>query len=638
MKKLYIFLITLFMVSSATAQVIHVPGDYPSIQQGINAATNGDTVLVSNGVYYEQINFLGKAITVASNFLNTADQADIDNTIIDGSLLTDPDSSSVVYFINGEDTTSVIFGFTLRNGNIGTAAAYPTGGYLQSGGAVYLFGSGAKIMYNHITQNNLNGVGFKTTGAGISAGQWWEDAHWVVIDHNTIDYNSTSSNFLQTFGAGICVTCNTRITNNVISNNECHGTGTSIGAAAGFFAGGETYWPNLTAVVNNNVIRENTVTTENNYGGGPAGFFQNNSAIFSNNTVEDNTATINNSNASGGVGYYGPRTGALFSGNTFRNNTTNGKGAAIYLEYVPSNLNSDTVIVEGNYFTGNTAAAGGALATLKNPVLMRNNVFTLNHATNTGGVIYITGNNSGHTATLVNNSFYQNSAGNLGGAIYSYSGRPLIINSIFWNNEATTGPEIYMYSGDALEVAYTDIDMSMISGGTVIDGGENINNDPLYDDSGSLTLLESSPCIEAGTDAFTCECGETQICPGYDVDLLVRPYPLNGRFDMGAHEYGSIPYTGTDEPVTIFSGFPVVIYPNPTHGIVNCRLSIVGSQLVNLELYDHLGREGLTIRGEQMSPGEHTFQFDVTGLPAGIYFLKSTVGSQQSAVKKIIKL
>jgi hypothetical protein len=531
MKKVYIFLIALLLANGAGAQIIHVPGDFPSIQQGINAASNGDTVLVSNGIYYEQINFLGKAITVASNFLTTGDQTDIDNTIIDGSLLMDPDSSSVVYFINGEDTTSVIFGFTLRNGNIGTAAAYPTGGYLQSGGAVYIFGSGAKIMYNHITQNNLNGVGFKTTGAGISAGQWWEDDHWVVIDHNTIDYNSTSSNYLQTFGTGICVTCNARITNNVISNNECHGTGTSIGSAAGFFAGGEAYWPDLTAVVNNNVIQANTVTTENNYGGGPAGFFQCISAVFSNNTVEDNEANINNSNASGGVGYYGPRTGALFSANTFRNNTTSGKGAAIYLEYVSTSINSDTVLVEGNYFIGNISREGGALATLKNPVLIRNNVFTLNHGSFSGGSLYITGNNSGHTAILVNNSFFQNSTVQLGGAIYSNHGRPLIINSIFWNDEANTGPEIYMSSGDSLEIAYTDIDMSLISGGTVIDGGSNINEDPLFEDE-LLTIANGSPCVDSGTEEYTFPCGHYIHSPLFDINGNPRLWGV----DMGAHE------------------------------------------------------------------------------------------------------
>src|SRR5258708_28288076 len=48
------------------ANTIHVPADQPTIQAGINVAKNGDTVLVSPGTYYENINFLGKRITVKS--------------------------------------------------------------------------------------------------------------------------------------------------------------------------------------------------------------------------------------------------------------------------------------------------------------------------------------------------------------------------------------------------------------------------------------------------------------------------------------------------------------------------------------------------------------------------------------------
>ena len=64
---------------------------FPSIQAAINAASNGNTVSVAAGTYYENINFNGKNITVSG--------ADSSNTIIDGG-----QNGSVVIFESGEDT------------------------------------------------------------------------------------------------------------------------------------------------------------------------------------------------------------------------------------------------------------------------------------------------------------------------------------------------------------------------------------------------------------------------------------------------------------------------------------------------------------------------------------------------------
>ncbi len=97
----------------ASANIIRVPtlvllpdGTYreTTIQEGINAAGIGDTVLVANGTYVlgEDLDFNGKAITVQSE--NGAD-----NCIIDGN------NFYFVRFGNSEDHSSVFKGFTLIN-------------------------------------------------------------------------------------------------------------------------------------------------------------------------------------------------------------------------------------------------------------------------------------------------------------------------------------------------------------------------------------------------------------------------------------------------------------------------------------------------------------------------------------------
>ena len=48
------------------AGTIHVPADYTAIQDAMNAAVDGDTVLVAPGTYREHLNFLGKALPVTT--------------------------------------------------------------------------------------------------------------------------------------------------------------------------------------------------------------------------------------------------------------------------------------------------------------------------------------------------------------------------------------------------------------------------------------------------------------------------------------------------------------------------------------------------------------------------------------------
>ena len=97
-------------VPCARAAKIYVPADHSTIQAAIEVAVDGDEIIVSPGTYGENIDFLGKQITVKSTDPN--DSNVVTNTIIDGG-----QAGCVVTFDNGEGNNSVLSGVTIRNGN-----------------------------------------------------------------------------------------------------------------------------------------------------------------------------------------------------------------------------------------------------------------------------------------------------------------------------------------------------------------------------------------------------------------------------------------------------------------------------------------------------------------------------------------
>ena len=177
MKHLRIILILSFiLLAQSFGDIVRVPQDKSTIQAGIDSASTGDTILVAEERYYENINFKGKAITVASEFIMDGDTSHVSRTIIDGSQPSNPDSASVVYFISGEDTTSVLCGFTITGGS-GTYNDYWDE---YHGAGIYML-SGGKISDNIIKNNTLNrGYSF---GAGISTIPISTD-FYVIIENN----------------------------------------------------------------------------------------------------------------------------------------------------------------------------------------------------------------------------------------------------------------------------------------------------------------------------------------------------------------------------------------------------------------------------------------------------------------------
>jgi hypothetical protein len=185
-----------------------VPQTYSVIQNAINAAQNNDTVLVAPGTYNERINLRGKPIPVASYYILLGEQQYKNYTCIDAHVIPSPDSASVITFSSGEDSNSVIEGFTLKNGK-GTIPPFKSED--RYGGGIYCEGSSPTIR-NNIIQGNQAYDGQNSSGGGIYCTGCNPGP---TIISNLIQDNKSI------YGGGICCDHSSpKIINNLITGND----------------------------------------------------------------------------------------------------------------------------------------------------------------------------------------------------------------------------------------------------------------------------------------------------------------------------------------------------------------------------------------------------------------------------------
>ena len=585
-------------------ELIHVPADYPKIQLAIDAASKGNTILVAENTYYENINFKGKAIVVASEFVVDGDTSHISKTIINGSQPLNPDVGSVVTFNSGEDTTSVLYGFTITGGT-GTIERDPT---IESynwrlGGGVRIQTSGAKLLYNYIEGNTVSNTNI-VVGGGILAGGPVSKIPWVVLRNNKIRNNKTLSAENSGEAGGIFNGYNLIMADNEISHNEANGSSTSIGGGAFVYGGfGPTH-----VDIRNNLITENKAVSVSNIstnteGGGLeiykcSGIVLDN--IISHNKIESSPGKV-------------------------------GFGAGVLIQdAIANDFVFENNLIANNTYVGETCAGGGIIL-FNSAGKFRNNVILDNQATRGGG--FTIANNPGGPSVLVNNTIARNSATTYGAGLYINAAKADVVNTIIWGNTAPTSASIHQIES-TLSVKYSDV-----QGSTLWPGEGNLNEDPMFTDSvkNPIALSKGSPCIDKGIPDTT-----GLNLPEKDIIGNHRIWDGNTdgitRVDMGAYEYGSKPVIpGIGELIYSSKTISLMNYPNPFTTSTTFTFILEKSVHVIISVFDSYGRLVAEFVNEFHQNGEQNIRWNTEGLPPGIYFCRLKAGNQ-IITQKMVKM
>ena len=304
---------------------IRVPADAATIQQAIDGAVAGDTVLVAPGTYVETITFRGKAITVAS-------EQGPASTIIDGNR-----TGSVVTFAAGETRAAVLQGFTVRNG----ANSF-------SGGGVLIRNSAPSIIGNWIVGNGA------CSGAGI-----YSSFSSPLIKGNTISRNYVyACSGASGLGVYIGGDSAAELIENVITENS----GIANGGGVTLFAAGRV-------VLRSNVIARNVTSGFSPCTSGGGIWMVN----FSQATIVNNLIVGNAAGCGGGF-YWGGSTGVTtFVNNTFADNDA-AEGSAIAVSGVDTRHLIYNNVIIGK--AGQAALYCRNSSSTPSPLLNTSDVFT----------------------------------------------------------------------------------------------------------------------------------------------------------------------------------------------------------------------------------------------------------------------
>jgi hypothetical protein len=534
-------------VAAPAAYIIKVPDDYHTIQEAIDAASEGDEIWVVAGTYGENLS-ITEGITLTGGWDRSFETRQPGDSTIDGQGL----GRVISITCPSRDTVVTVDGFTL-----------------QYGDATGL--GGPPMATREVPHSSLHGSVSQPSQELADTLTPAEHANRIRARLGDMDARGEYPGGPAAYQAMLA-----RLERLAAQAEQAQALSrpTEIQASESVDYGGGIYSWNASLHLRNSTVQFNVAGMNNDgHGGGVyVGQAAPSGVIIAHNVVKYNTAS-NYAGGKGGGLYLFQTPGAVVEDNWLLENAASnggqlGVGGGLYVD------DSAGVLVRGNRVEGNAAHAswdcaglvgggvgGGAEFRMTDDVIVTDNVFRENlaalHCASSGGGfhVYRAANVRLEGNEVVNNwgVLFQTYTGDLGGGLgiedsdvtmlnCTVSGNQgtnavealdtdaqpdqlIVTNSIIWGN---AGPDL------ACGVATCVVTYSDIGGGATWPGAGNINQNPAFVDPSSDDYR-----LQPGSQAI--DVAPALVCPPADLHGIVRPQDGDGdtvaECDMGAHEY-----------------------------------------------------------------------------------------------------
>lgn len=503
---------------------------FATISNAVNAAGDGDTVLVSNGTHA-----ITAAIDVTKNLAIRGLGGNPSNVVVDAGGLCRG------FFISGT-TNALLSGLTVQHGSNS------------------LYGGGAYIVSTATVENCI----FQANRANDSAGGLYLMYGLVSNCQFIANTNARATRSEYAGGGGLLVRRDTRVVDCIIRNN----TSSSDGGGAYIYdyaqivnctiesnsvtatlsiGGGAVLYGALTGMSNCLVRGNSTTRSGGGVGVGALGggtvvnsrFFGNTAGMgggfywnASGGLLQD--CVISNNSAGSGGGVWAQYSTNLIRRCQILNNQSTGNGGGLYS--ANNSLTIEQCRVQDNIAGAGGGGYGGGIYMTGSSNLVRNCLIYRNTSQNAGGMYVGNNTNLLENCTIVSNVALTNLAG-VGGLWCNYHNYSHVINTIIQSNrsESVTSPYPNWRRGNS-DVTFSNCCATPTLAAY---GAGNITDDPAMAalDAGDCRLLKGSPCINTGLPLDWMQSAA-------DLDGHARLDRITRLVDMGCYEYAP--------PVTIF--------------------------------------------------------------------------------------